>query len=232
MTKTSNMTKVVEQVLTDLLYFCGDEPAIPSLWVRGKVPLFLVLGENASGKSFFRRCVQQWCRKHTSIKEILHISMEGRTGADFMCGSIRAMVYGDEHTRSTGENSAVTVRTALSTCRGREHSHVMYWDEPDLGMSENAAAGAAAAIAGFVSELPSHTKGVFITTHSRAFVEQLLDARPHYVHLGTDPAEAPQTLEEWLRRPVVPVSPDELLEQSHRRFKAIQKVLNATKRTA
>lgn len=229
MTKTSNMTKAVEQVLTDLLFFCGDDPAIPSLWVRGKIPLFLVLGENASGKSFFRRCVQQWCRKYTSVKEVIHISMEGRAGVNEL-GAMKAFVYGDEDMRSTGENSAMTVRTAIRTCEGRDHSHVMYWDEPDVGMSEGAAAGVGIAIADFVDRLPSHTKGIFITTHSRALVEPLLRVRPHYLHLGTDPAKAPQTLDEWLRRPVAPISPEELLEQSRRRFGAIQKVLNAQKR--
>jgi hypothetical protein len=53
-------------------------------------------------------------------------------------------------------------------------------------------------------------------------VRQLVSVKPHYLHLGV----APQTLKAWLEREVVPMSPDELAETSHRRFKAIQAILS------
>jgi len=225
MAKPSTPTWIVKDLLENWDYFQGKTPAIPALWVKGRVPLFLVLGENASGKSFFRRLVLLSADRNTSIEEVIHISMEGRSGG-FMYGPARAMVYGDENTRSTGECAARTVTTAIRTCADRSHPHLMYWDEPDVGMSEGAAAGAGAVIAEFAADLPKDTKGVFITTHSRVLVEQLMAVRPHYIHLGVAPDQAPQTLEEWLKRPIVPVAPEALCDASHKRFLAIQKILD------
>jgi hypothetical protein len=225
--KPSSATWVVNDILTTWRYYCEDNPAIPALWVKGSVPLFLVLGENAGGKSFFRRCVYQCVKLDTrsTITEVIHLSMQGRTG-DTGAGPYKSFIYGDEETRSTGENSASTIRGALRTCHGRENDHFLYWDEPDIGMSEGAAAGAGITIADFVTSLPEHTKGVFITTHSRALVERLLPVQPHYIHLGCAPDQAPQTLQAWLERPIVPISPEELAEASRERFGAIQKILN------
>lgn len=219
-------TTLVNRVVNDLLYFVEYEGkvAIPWHWVKGRVPLFLVLGENAGGKSFFRRLIQILAQE-AHYKEMIHLSMEARAGVNMM-GAMKAFVYGDEQYRSTGENSAYTVTTAVKTCRGREHDHLLYWDEPDLGMSENAAAGAGIQIAKFMRKRPKHTRGVFVTTHSRALVEQLLPVKPHYLHLGVPSDEAPPSLRDWLDRPIVPISPEKVSDASQKRFKAIQKILN------
>ena len=224
MSKPSTARWIVNDLLTNWCYFADDDPVIPALWVKGSSPLFVVLGENAGGKSFFRRCVQGSVKEHTSIKEVIHLSMQGRAGG--MMGAFRGMIYGDEHHDSTGSNSAMTVRTAITTCQGRDHSHILYWDEPDLGMSEGAALGAAQAIAEFVGDLSKHTKGVFITTHSRPMVAELAKLNPHYIHLGTAPDEAPQTLEDWVDREIVAVSPEQVRERNLKRYRAIQKILN------
>lgn len=223
MTKPSTAKWIVNDLLSNWQYFADDDPAIPALWVKGSRPLFLVLGENAGGKSFFRRCVQACVSKYTSIEEVIHLSMQGRAGG--MLGAMRGFIYGDEHHDSTGSNSAATVTGATRTCRGREHSHLLYWDEPDLGMSEGAALGAAQAIAKFVEELPEHTKGVFITTHSRPMVAELAKLDPHYIHLGTPVEEAPPSVEAWLARKIVAVSPEEVREKNLQRFRVIQKIL-------
>jgi hypothetical protein len=228
MTKPSTALWVVRKILSKWTYFSGKNPPIPALWVEGDVPLFLVLGENAGGKSFFRRCVRELTRRDTSIKEVIHISMQGRAGVNRM-GPMKAFIYGDEEWQSTGENSAVTVETALRTCQGRKESHLLYWDEPDIGMSDGAAAGVGIVLAKFVDELPEHTKGIFVTTHNRVMVEQLLRLKPHYIHLGCEPPQAPPTLEAWIARPVVPILPAALAEASRRRFKAIQKILDSNK---
>ena len=65
---------------------------IPALFVPSQDPacrLVLVVGENASGKSFMRRIVKQICRE-ISV-ECLDISMEGRGGS---YGGLRGMIYG------------------------------------------------------------------------------------------------------------------------------------------
>ena len=52
------------------------EPAIDHHWVRGRGNFVVCLGENASGKSFFRRIVTVICRE--AQVEAMPISMEGR----------------------------------------------------------------------------------------------------------------------------------------------------------
>lgn len=220
-------TTLVNRVVNDMLPFVEYEGkvAIPWHWVKGTHPLFLILGENAGGKSFFRRTLQVLAQE-ARYKEVIHLSMESRAGMNMM-GAMKGFVYGDEERNSTGENSAYTVMTAVKTCRGREHDHLLYWDEPDVGMSENSAAGAGVEIAKFMLKRPKHTRGVFVTTHSRPLVEQLLSVKPHYLHLGVPSDKAPPTLRDWLDRPIVPISPEKVMEASHKRFKAIQRILNS-----
>ncbi len=70
-----------------------------------------------------------------------------------------------------------------------------------------------------------HTKAAFVISHSRALIEQLLPVQPHYIHLGTDASSAPPTLQDWLKRPIVPRSVEDVLEDGNRRFKLIGAVL-------
>ena len=75
------------EYVLDLDYFhaFGDakEPAIDCHWTRGDGNFVLCLGENASGKSFFRRLVTLVCRK--ANVEAIPISMEGRGGDSDCC---------------------------------------------------------------------------------------------------------------------------------------------------
>jgi hypothetical protein len=213
-------------VLEDLSYFHADEkrkrakPIIPYHWVKGTSNLALILGENASGKSFVRRCAHS-ISKAAGV-EFLGVSMELRA-----CGGIeRAFIFGDESWEATGVLSIKTVLTGISTCRSRETRHVIFWDEPDLGLSDSAAGGVGLAIAEFVRNPGKHTQAIFVATHNRHVVEQLAPLDPHYVHVGCDPAEAPATLTDWLQRPVTPCRDLEKLSDAMlTRFRAINALL-------
>ena len=61
-------------------------------------------------------------------------------------------------------------------------------------------------------------------------VAEFAKLKPHYIHLGTPPEEAPASLEEWLTREIVSVSPEEVRERNHQRNRAIQRILNATRK--
>jgi hypothetical protein len=212
----------------DLDYFHPNKAgktAIPYLWVPGTTPLVVVLGENASGKSFFRRIVSLLC-KEVEVERIT-LSMEGRR-SDYL-GALRAFVYGSEEWQSTGENSSNTVTTGISTCRSRETRHIIFWDEPDLGLSDSWAAGMGAAIRDFAENPGKHTVAAFVVTHNRYLVRELLSANPHYVHLGEPAKTAPATLAAWLEKPVKARPIEELAKESHRRFKAIQVILDGLK---
>jgi len=243
---TKSQPFTIEGVLDwilDLRFFHSDDAidgrvAIPFYYNAGaeNARLVLVLGENAGGKSFFRRLVQEACRHKGNnsgpypVREVIYLSMEHRTGG--MMGPIGAFVYGSEQRRSTGENSAHTVEGGITTASGRNHDVVVYWDEPDIGMSAACAIGVGVEIAQFVNEAPDNIKAVFVTTHSPAMVTALLkaDARPHYLYLGDE--MAPLSLEDWvawqadvaLHGPGI--SPKQLAEASHKRFKDIQAILD------
>jgi hypothetical protein len=217
---------LTEQILAELRFFVPDQgwkdPVIPWVWKRGRNPLVVVVGDNAGGKSFFRRCVQGAC-SHSDV-ECIGISMEARGQGGF----VRACVYGTEEWQATGENSAGTVLTGIKTCRGREKPHTIFWDEPDLGLSDSWAAGMGQTIAEFAQDPPEHTRAIFVVSHSKALIWELLPAKPHYLHLGS--VEAPPNLTAWLEQPVKPRDLTQLKEASHQRFKRIQRILNENKR--
>lgn len=208
-------------------YFTPDNKGvtpIPAYYLPGKDPLILVVGENASGKSFFRRIVRLICRDAKT--ECISISMEARqTISD---NPWLSLVYGDEEHDSTGYNSASMVTTGIRTCQSREAKHVIFWDEPDVGLSENGAAGVGIAIRDFMKDPPKHTVAAIVVTHSKPLVQAFADLDPHYLHLGG--GKVPQTLNDWLKTPVVARHPDDILKAGRKRFKLIQAILDDIKK--
>jgi hypothetical protein len=232
----------------DLRYFNPDETlegktAIPYVWDRGASHLVLVQGENAGGKSFFRRVLRSMTAPARGdreggpfpVKEMIHLSMEGRTDTGLhMDPVVRAIVYGDEDHFATGVLTAGTVRTAITAAAGRTHSTIVYWDEPDIGLSASAAAAVGILIRDFVDSLPAHIKAVVVTSHSTSLVAQLLKGKdkPHYVHLGIE--NAPPTAAAWVTKQsdpnIEPRDLDELRDTGITRFRMIQKILDDNKR--
>jgi hypothetical protein len=225
--KFSNTKQLVERAL-ELDYFQDPDPAIPYVWKPSKAdnPLVVVVGENAGGKSFFRRCVNAVCGDKTNKVECIPISMEGRRQVAYNIGL--SFVYGSEDWEATGVNSISTVLTGISTCRNRTSAHVIIWDEPDIGLSEGNAASVGKAIADFTREPPTHTKASIVITHRKALVEQLVPIQPHYLFLGDE--NAPETLAGWLAAPPIVRPLEEVKERSRKRFLAIQKILDEVKR--
>ena len=104
----------------------------------------------------------------------------------------------------------------------------MFWDEPDLGLSDDWAAGMGQALCAFAKNLPATTYGALVVTHSRALVRELLPASPHYLYFGTK--KAPVSLAEWVDRKPVARDISKLSGESHTRFKLIQKILNEVRK--
>lgn len=239
MTKKDSTPEVDESVITaaGLCQFAletvlfGPEPiptadgtgveevtAVPSTYTPGESLLVVVAGENGSGKSLFRRVICQIAR--AANVEAIHISLEGRADG----GVIRAMVYGSEADDSTGDNSATTVVTGIRTCRSRENPHIIVWDEPDIGLSDGHAAGVGILLREFVENPGKHTRAVFVTSHNRHLLGQLVAAKPHFMCLGDERTE---TLEQWLARPVVPLDLEALSERCLARRRLVGRVLKA-----
>jgi len=236
-----DLTGLLRETL-ELSYFHDEvdgEVPIPALYSPGTSKMVLVLGENAGGKSFFRRLVHMmthpgrkgsWGDKSIKpgpfpVREFIHLSMQGRASGGFVSSAI----YGTEDYRSTGENSGHVITTGISTACGRAHPSIIYWDEPDIGMSAGTAAGAGLSLHSLMEKDAPLVQAAFITSHSPALVRQLVDLDPHYIYLGD--AEGPATLADWFESQSNPkvVTLDELKARSRGRHKRIQHLLNGNK---
>jgi len=185
--------------------------------------LAICTGENGSGKSLFRKAISGICRSRSSDLRLIHISMQGRCAGGIKGG----LLYGAESYISTGYNSVRVVEMSISACAQHEESHVLFLDEPDIGMSDSCAAGTGKTLCKFALSLGPLTRAVFIISHNRHLVRALLGADPHYLGFGLD---APATLEEWTARDIIPVDVNGLQEQSHRNFLLIEKALDVPKK--
>ena len=217
-------SKLLDHALS-LDYFQPDgnrKAIIPYFRVSGRDPLAVLVGDNASGKSFARRIITLIANQEKV--EPMRVSMEDRSGG----GIMNAFVYGAEQWESTGQISARTVEMGISSAQSREREHIIFWDEPDLGLSDDWAAGVGVAIRDFAMKPPKLTRGIFVVTHSKALVSQLLPAKPHYVYFGD--GKPPATLAQWVDRPVVPRDITTLGDISHKRFRRIQKILDRLKK--
>lgn len=244
--KTMDVRALLDDVLGTVLF--GPHPAIngktaiPAIYQPGAEGsnLVLVLGENASGKSLFRRLVNVVTHRGKkaeygdpeikpgpfAVQEFLGLSMQGRTSGGFAS----ACVYGEESYHSTGENSAHTLMGGLKNAAGRTHRSILYYDEPAIGMSARVAAGAGVAIRQFIERGDAPlVQAVFVTAHEPALVRQLVPLQPHYVYLGDE--DGPKTLTDWIAAQECPepVMPEDLKERARERFRLVQKVLNSKK---
>lgn len=222
--KFTSAKTLLNRVL-DLAYFSEEPAAIPFHRVDGKGKLIVIVGDNASGKSFCRRIVQLMCKKNEI--ECMAVSAEGRRQVSY--APWLTFVYGDEAYEATGVNSMGTVISGIKTSHNRDSRHAIFWDEPDIGLSDSWAAGGGRKICEFALAPPENLVAALVVSHNKSLVRELLPAEPHYLHLGTEAAKAPQTLQAWLDHVPAPRDPETLPELSHKRFKAIQKILERTK---
>jgi len=207
----------IEDLLARAPYFAGPEAPIQTHFTPGS-KLLVVTGENTTGKSFFRRVL---CSKlyHGSPRiEAIHTSQQGRGEP----GVVRAFIYGDEASDSTGANSSNTILTGIATCRGRTNNHVFIMDEPDIGLSDRYAAGAGQTISRFCSDLPKLTEFVVVMSHNKFLVQELLNNSPAHLRFGDQ-----KTLPEWISEPVTALPIEDLPELGHQRYGKIQGMLNA-----
>ena len=196
----------------------GEVP-VPVTYTPGKGKLVLAVGGNASGKSFFRRVVSSYC--HTKALECLNLSVEGRRNIATNPGL--ALVYGSEDYDSTGANSARIMTTAIKTSQGRDSDHVIFWDEPDLGLSDDWAASMGATIRSYTEEAPEHLVGAILVTHSRALLKELIPIGAHLLVFSEEPYTS---IEQWINRPTQVRPLEDLWKENRKRFRLIQQALN------
>ena len=167
---TVTLRSLVDALRADQDYF-GPEGAVPATFEDGaNNRLLLITGGNASGKSF--ACKWLNSRAMRDGIEFMHVGMGKRTES----GIVKAMMFGDENYESTGHVSAKVIGTGHRTCQSRAKPHVLCHDEPDIGMSDEMQDAAGQVIANFCADLPAHTLGVIVVTHSRAIASRLMVA--------------------------------------------------------
>lgn len=212
---------LVQECLTLDYFHPNDDDVVPIPVTfnekQGKV--ILAVGDNASGKSFFRRIVQAVC--HKAGVECIHLSMQGRSNGDIGGAFQRIVVYGTETDESTGRNSVNTILGAIRTSQSRENKHVLFFDEPDIGLSDTWAASIGVELLKFSKQTNENLVAIFIITHSRELVRSVLPGQPHSLCFS----EKPTTLGEWVQSSpgVRPLT--DLAEISQRRYKLICEVM-------
>lgn len=212
----NNANKLLELAFS-LAYFDEAEGVMPYRWTPTKSNFVVVVGENASGKSFLRRILSALASR-AEVGSI-PISMEGRATS----GIASAFVYGDETYDATGKNSAITVLTGIKTCRGRDKPHIIIWDEPDIGLSDSWAQSMGITLRGFAESLPELTRAAVVITHNKTLLRELLQVKPHFVCFGQDIG----SLEEWLDFKPKPRPLEELPEECVKRFRKLNKLMKS-----
>lgn len=186
---------------------------VKATYEQGCGKLVLVTGENATGKSFLRRVIQS--AFHERDLEVMALSMQFRAAPYNMA---RGFVYGDESTSATSSCTSNSILGAINTSRGRAAQHAIFWDEPDTGLSDNYAAGAADEILEFLVDPPESLLFAAVVTHRRVMLERLAAHGPHHVRLGDE-----KTLREVIKAPLEPRRLSDLRERNHKLFRAIGK---------
>lgn len=178
--------------------------------------VLVVTGDNATGKSFVRRLVGIYCDMEKW--ECISISQEGRTSH----GTMAAAMYGSEGHLSTGSISSQTLLSGHRTSMKRDRPHVLVYDEPAIGMSEESRFGAALWMSlTYSKEWPEHLQALVVMTHDRYFVEELSHMKG-FVFLNLDGYEKAS---DWLARDIRPRPPQEVHDFSIARYRELSKML-------
>lgn len=214
---------VIDSCIADVEFF-GTDGACPAALEAGHDRLLVISGENAGGKSFFAKVMQSRMREANPKCEWIPISMHSRTAP----GMHRVFMFGDEARSSTGQASFRAIRGGISTCRGRDTSHVLVMDEPDIGLSEGFQAALGEMIDEFASDLPDSTVGLVVVSHARPLISKLMHLNPTCVRVGDDVRQTRQWLEEGdLPRTIADI--EALQDKALVRFRAIHAVVEARK---
>lgn len=195
--------------LQNMMIFCDDEPEDnPPLqrtvqMAEGNIPVMLIAGINASGKSIMASVVATAAKKCGFGKRV--VSMTNRTSSGFES----AVVFGDESNSSTGVNSVSAVLMGLRSCKQDDSPSVLVLDEPDIGLSEEYAGALGEYIAQQMIEPDHQLKLVVVISHSRPLYRRLLAVlpyQPHTIFLG----DKTKTFMDWLNGPVPHFGADEI----------------------
>lgn len=217
--RTTSVKRFLNDLFQTIWFDPKEGPPLVAQLEPGIGKLIVVTGENASGKSFYRRIVHMASDK--CKMECINTSQESRCRE----GMHRVFMYGAEDWESTGYISAKSVGGAFRTSLGRKDKHVLFLDEPDIGLSDNYAAGLGQEIAESIEKSSDKLFATFIVSHSKALISQLAKINPWHMRFGSF-----LTLNEWLTASVVPTATSQLMDEGITRFRKLSKILDRVKK--
>jgi energy-coupling factor transporter ATP-binding protein EcfA2 len=176
------MIDFLKELELDTELFGLDAPCPIRIEQGSNQRVLLITGGNASGKSFVCRYLNEVARDGDNPPLFMRIGMGKRTES----GITRALMFGDEDRESTGLISSNCVSSGISTCRSKEAPHCLCLDEPDIGLSEEMQHAMGAILSDFAADLPVHTLGLIVVTHSRPIAQQVLGVDPLRIRVGDD----------------------------------------------
>lgn len=182
--------------ITHCDWFTNDSPFRMN-FKQNNPKLCVITGNNASGKSLLRKLIYN---EYLDRKvELMHLSMAARCRS----GMHRVFLYGSEEDQATGHNTAKGILDAIKTSKSRDKPHSLLFDEPEIGCSDELAAGIGFNLA---TALPTLDKleCCYVISHNRYLINQLSPLNPSHVHLMSNKHDY-ISLQDWLDRPVNPV---------------------------
>ena len=180
---------------------------------RGHPKLCVITGQNTTGKSVLRKIIHN--HYYDRNIEYMSISQEQKCSGS---GIERVLIYGTEQDESTGYNSVKTILKAIQTGQSRENPFAIMLDEPEIGCSEETQAGIGLKLVKEIDTMPN-LDGLYVVTHSRQLVKNLISIKPTHWHLGNK-----LSLEEWLERDIVPANLEALLVEGKEKWHAVNKM--------
>lgn len=173
----------------------------------------ILTGRNGGGKSMIRKLLPAYLSRRNELSEynpnclVASTSMDDRAGVN----PNKMMVFDrDCEWLPTSENTLGQVEGVLNAS-----NRFLILDEIEIGMGEELQAGLAIKINSLLKE--SDNLGVLIITHSRTIVRYL--NHDNFINLEG------KSEDEWLNREIIPLSPDDMKENSNKLFGAFQKRL-------
>lgn len=113
---------------------------------------------------------------------------------------------------STGMISLSSMSRMLSESLENPKPHALFWDEPDVGLADEAALGVANMLVDYFTKVPQSLIGIFIITHRKTILERLVEINPMILFLGPE-IEKPKTLQRWLNRSIKPWTPKDVISE-------------------
>lgn len=208
-----NMHEIMKIVETGR--WIGGESPIVGQFRYNDPKICVITGPNTSGKSLLRKIFHS--RYDDKGIEFIHLSQAGRCEG----GIKSAMIYGSERDESTGCNSLKTVLTAITTGIRREKPFVLFFDEPEIGCSDELSDGMAIRLIANLDKM-KNLVGCMIVSHSRTFLGRFVNLNPSHIHLDKDY----MSLSDWVNREIVPITDLEgLKDAGFKKWSAIDKLL-------